>query len=181
MKPKTANEIFAELAKSSGDSDVNWHLAQKSEKLLFDQHQDAGDDRAERFVWRKKHEKIGIDKLDTDRISTIDRLKKEETQRELEKLARRKVEREREREEREREREAEQRQKESEYHREWEKQEDSFQLKQVKLRSKIRIEEGRAKPIDLLAKYISTEEDDLALDMHEPQTYLIVRLSFYLN
>jgi hypothetical protein len=45
-------------------------------------------------------------------------------------------------------------------------------LKQVKLRSKIRIEEGRAKPIDLLAKYINAEDDDLAIEMHEPYTYL---------
>lgn len=45
-------------------------------------------------------------------------------------------------------------------------------MKQVKLRSKIRIEEGRAKPIDLLAKYINAEDDDLAIEMHEPYTYL---------
>lgn len=31
-----------------------------------------------------------------------------------------------------------------------------------------------AKPIDLLAKYISSEEDDLAVEMHEPYTYLYV-------
>lgn len=48
-------------------------------------------------------------------------------------------------------------------------------MKQVKLRSKIRIEEGRAKPIDLLAKYISAEDDNLAVEMHEPYTYLNVR------
>ncbi len=42
----------------------------------------------------------------------------------------------------------------------------------MKLRSKIRIEEGRAKPIDLLAKYINGEDDDLAIEMHEPYTYL---------
>ena len=49
-------------------------------------------------------------------------------------------------------------------------------MKQVKLRSKIRIEEGRAKPIDLLAKYINAEEDDLAIEMHEPYTYLNVNI-----
>ena len=31
-----------------------------------------------------------------------------------------------------------------------------------------------AKPIDLLAKYISAEDDDLAVEMHEPYTYLYV-------
>lgn len=45
-------------------------------------------------------------------------------------------------------------------------------MQQARLRSKIRIEDGRAKPIDLLAKYISAEEEDLAVEMHEPYTYL---------
>ena len=35
--------------------------------------------------------------------------------------------------------------------------EDEFHLKQALLRSTIRISDGRAKPIDLLAKYISAE------------------------
>jgi len=33
-----------------------------------------------------------------------------------------------------------------------------------------------AKPIDLLARYISAEDDDLAVEMHEPYTYLNVRM-----
>lgn len=31
-----------------------------------------------------------------------------------------------------------------------------------------------AKPIDLLAKYISAEDNDLAIEMQEPYTYLYV-------
>lgn len=38
--------------------------------------------------------------------------------------------------------------------------------------SKIRIRDGRAKPIDLLAKYIGAEDDDLVVEMHEPYTFL---------
>ncbi|KAJ8304998.1 hypothetical protein KUTeg_018581 [Tegillarca granosa] len=72
---------------------------------------------------------------------------------ELEKVKKRRLERERELEEREKERERLQRDKEVEYFREWEKQEDT-------------------KPIDLLGKYISAEDDDLAIEMHEPYTYL---------
>jgi len=49
-----------------------------------------------------------------------------------------------------------------------------FHLQQAKLRSEIRIQDGRAKPIDLLAKYISAEDDELAVEMHEPYTYLYV-------
>lgn len=39
------------------------------------------------------------------------------------------------------------------------------------MRSKIRIDDARAKPIDLLARYIN-EEDDFIVDMREPYTYL---------
>lgn len=54
----------------------------------------------------------------------------------------------------------------------WERQEDQFHLEQARLRSRIRIQDGRAKPIDLLAKYTSAEEEVDAVEMHEPYTYL---------
>lgn len=101
---------------------------------------------------------------------------------------------------REQELEMLQREKEAEHFKTWEEQEDNFHLQQAKLRwvgssvgtcrwgagggqvmltvslfsprSKIRIRDGRAKPIDLLAKYISAEDDDLAVEMHEPYTFL---------
>jgi len=38
-----------------------------------------------------------------------------------------------------------------------------------------------AKPIDLLARYISAEDDDLAVEMHEPYTYLNVRLLYLIS
>ena len=60
------------------------------------------------------------------------------------------------------------------YYRVWEQQEDNFHLNQAKLRSTIRIEDGRAKPIDLLAKYVSAEDEDLSVELHEPYTYLNV-------
>lgn len=165
---KSAKEVFNDYLGTK--TDMDWHLKQKSESLLFEATKEP--EKNETFIWRKKNQKTGLDKLEPEKILMLNKLKQEETARELEKLKRRKIEREREREEREREREFEQRQKEAEYHQEWEKQEDSFHLKQVKLRSKIRIEEGRAKPIDLLAKYISAEEDHLAIEMHEPYMYL---------
>uniref|UniRef100_A0A673KNQ5 Splicing factor Cactin n=1 Tax=Sinocyclocheilus rhinocerous TaxID=307959 RepID=A0A673KNQ5_9TELE len=65
-----------------------------------------------------------------------------------------------------------QREKEAEHFKTWAEQEDNFHLQQAKLRSKIRIRDGRAKPIDLLAKYISAEDDDLSVEMHEPYTFL---------
>lgn len=124
------------------------------------------------FVWHRKMEKEGKKGLLQEELQKMQKLKMEENRRELEKVKKRRLEREKEQEEREKERERLQREKEAEYFREWEKQEDSFHLHQAKMRSKIRIHDGRAKPIDLLAKYISAEDDDLAIEMHEPYTYL---------
>ncbi|GAA6073252.1 cactin-like isoform X1 [Tachysurus ichikawai] len=64
--------------------------------------------------------------------------------------------------------------KEAKHFKTWAEQEDNFHLHQAKLRSKIHIRGGRAKPIDLLAKYISTEDDDLSVEMHELYTFLNV-------
>ena len=51
-----------------------------------------------------------------------------------------------------------------------------FHLEQAKLRSKLRIESGRAKPIDLLAKYInSANDEDVDIEMQEPYYLLRVR------
>lgn len=124
------------------------------------------------FTWGKKLEKEGKKNLSKDEIQHLHKQKMDESRRELEKVKKRRLEREKEDEEREKEREMMQREKEVEYFREWEKQEDSFHLNQAKMRSKIRIQDGRAKPIDLLAKYINAEDDDLAIEMHEPYTYL---------
>lgn len=124
------------------------------------------------FVWHRKMEKEGKEDILHEELQKMQKLKMEENRRELEKVKKRRLEREKEQEEREQERERLQREKEAEYFREWEKQEDSFHLHQAKMRSKIRIHDGRAKPIDLLAKYISAEDDDLAIEMHEPYTYL---------
>ena len=54
--------------------------------------------------------------------------------------------------------ELEDRQRENDKFSKWQHDEDQFHLKQAHLRSNIRIVDGRAKPIDLLAKYISAEE-----------------------
>ncbi|XP_059163412.1 splicing factor Cactin-like [Physella acuta] len=124
------------------------------------------------FVWTKKLEKEGKKDFAAEDLQAIARSKMLQNKAELEKVKKRRLEREREQEEREREREMLQREKEADYYKEWEKQEDGFHLSQAKLRSEIRIKDGRAKPIDLLAKYISAEDDELAVEMHEPYTYL---------
>ncbi|CAG0899594.1 unnamed protein product [Cyprideis torosa] len=124
------------------------------------------------FVWKKKLEKEGLADLGSEEIEERNRQKMIEMRDELEKVKARRQQYELEKAAREEESALEQRRKEAAQFREWEKQEDSFHLQQAKLRSKIRIQDGRAKPIDLLAKYISAEEDLDEVEMHEPYTYL---------
>jgi hypothetical protein len=55
----------------------------------------------------------------------------------------------------------------------WNKTEDVFHLQQAKLRSSIRIKEGRAKPIDYLGRYISymDESNEEEFELNTPLTY----------
>ncbi|XP_046398642.1 cactin [Ischnura elegans] len=124
------------------------------------------------FVWKKKLDKEGLTGVSREEIEVRNRQKQEENRKELEKVKKRRQEREQERQQREEEMALMQREKEAAQFEEWERQEDQFHLEQARLRSRIRIQDGRAKPIDLLAKYISAEEEVDAVEMHEPYTYL---------
>ncbi|KAG9343228.1 hypothetical protein JZ751_014207 [Albula glossodonta] len=124
------------------------------------------------FKWQKALEKKGISHLGEKELKERNKRIQEENRRELQKVKQLRLEREREKAMREQELEMLQREKEAEHFKTWAEQEDNFHLHQAKLRSKIRIRDGRAKPIDLLAKYISAEDDDLAVEMHEPYTFL---------
>ncbi len=46
--------------------------------LLFDKVKEP-EENSENFVWRKKNQKIGIDKLEPEKVLMINRLKQEET------------------------------------------------------------------------------------------------------
>ncbi|XP_042285221.1 cactin [Thunnus maccoyii] len=124
------------------------------------------------FKWQKALDKKGIGHLGEKELKERNKRIQEENRRELQKVKQLRLEREREKAMRETELEMLQREKEAEHFKTWAEQEDNFHLHQAKLRSKIRIRDGRAKPIDLLAKYISAEDDDLAVEMHEPYTFL---------
>ncbi|XP_037082055.1 LOW QUALITY PROTEIN: cactin-like [Pollicipes pollicipes] len=127
----------------------------------------------ETFRWNKKLQKEGLTDVPDEELEKMNRKKMEENKRELEKVKARRLERERERAERDQEMALLQSKQEAEHFREWEKQEDQFHLRQCSMRSRIRIQEGRAKPIDLLAKYISSAEELDAVEVHEPYTYLV--------
>ncbi|XP_055709602.1 splicing factor Cactin [Phlebotomus papatasi] len=126
------------------------------------------------FVWSKKLEKEGLKDATAEQLEALNRHKQLENKIELEKVKKRRQERELERQKREEEQNMMQRSREAAQFEEWERQEDQFHLEQARLRSKIRIQDGRAKPIDLLAQYISEKnlDDCLEMQMHEPYTYL---------
>lgn len=124
------------------------------------------------FVWSKKLAKDGLTDVSREELERINRTKQEENKIELEKVKKRRQEREQERQEREEAMMRLQREKEAEQFEAWATQEDQFHLEQARLRSRIRIADARAKPIDLLAKYINSEEEVDAVEMHEPYTYL---------
>ena len=124
------------------------------------------------FRWQKKLAKDGMEKVTDRELERMQRRKMEEQRLELQKVKESRLQREREREERQEQLDMEQRDRDNEKFSKWQEKEDEFHLEQAKMRSKIRIQDGRAKPIDLLAKYISAEEDVDAIEMHEPYTYL---------
>ncbi|XP_039759539.1 cactin [Pararge aegeria] len=124
------------------------------------------------FVWSKKLAKEGVKTVSHDELEALNRQKQMENKIELEKVKQRRLEREAERAERESEAAAAARAREAAQFHSWARHEDAFHLHQARLRSQIRIRDGRAKPIDLLAWYVSSEQCVDALEMHEPYTYL---------
>ena len=98
----------------------------------------------EPFSWKKKQETTG-DTIPRQGLQT-------QTFDEIEKVRRRRQDREMQLEEMERIRAEESRMKELENYDEWARKEEEFHLQQQKQRSAIRLVEGREKPIDVLAK-----------------------------
>jgi len=149
-------------------------LGWKSDMVTYDDDDNPFGDSAltQTFRWQKKLEKDGLGKINDEDLEDLSKRKIVEQREELEKVKRSRLEREKEKAERDEMDEIEQRGKESEKFAKWKADEDSFHMKQALLRSSIRIQDGRAKPIDLLAKYISADDDVDMVDMHEPYTYL---------
>ena len=98
----------------------------------------------EPFSWKKKQEKAG-DKIPRQGLQT-------QTFDEIEKVRKRRQDREAQFEEMERIRAEESRMKELENYDEWARKEEEFHLQQQRQRSAIRLVEGREKPVDVLAK-----------------------------
>ena len=118
------------------------------------------------FVWGKKKDK---DKSEgkVERDDEVSRLK---LMKDIDRVRKRRVDRENELEEMERLRAEEQRLREASQYENWEEKEEEFHTQQTKVRSKIRLIEKREKPIDILARHIllvesfnSSEKEELDL------------------
>jgi len=112
----------------------------------------------ETFTWKKKEEKAALNKeAPADKKNVFE---------EIEKVRKRRRDRELQFEEMERIRAEESRMKELENYDEWARKEEEFHLNQQRQRSAIRLVEGREKPIDVLAKNLLlfglSEEDRTA-------------------
>ncbi|KAI8907604.1 mid region of cactin-domain-containing protein [Powellomyces hirtus] len=136
-----------------------------------------------KFLWLKKREKETKQGLSMSQRVKRDVDRREEIDEELEKLKKRRNEREIEMQLREQEAARLQREQDRIAMGDWEAKENEFHLQQAKTRAQIRIKEERAKPIDVLAinlslagdSKIATEFDAMGLEMGVEEPYLIFR------
>lgn len=119
----------------------------------------------EKFVWKLKHEKE--EKRGVAKDARADQRRKEEVRKEIEKVKKRREEREQEKAEWEEEKARLQREQDVQSFQDWESKEDEFYLKQAKMAAEIRIQQGRAKPIDILYKNLSMDQD-FDFEVNEP-------------
>jgi len=142
----------------------------------------------QQFRWHKKNEKERKQGLSYAESQQRDALRRQEAKEELERLNKRRAEREVDARIREEEEMRMQRMQESAQMSEWLSKEDDFRLEQERARAAIRIKEKRAKAIDFLAlnlRYVNLpdpdeeekEDDDtgLEIDLDEPYNILDVR------
>lgn len=143
----------------------------------------------QQFRWHKKAEKekkMGLSQAEAQRRDAI---RRQEAKEELERLNRRRAEREKEQQLREEEEIRMQRLAESAQMAEWLAKDGDFQLEQEKRRAGIRLKEKRAKAVDFLVlnlKYVNPsdnaedglgiDEAGLEIDLDEP--YAILEVSF---
>lgn len=135
----------------------------------------------QQFRWHKKAEKERKSGLSLAEAQRRDAIRRQDAKEELERLNRRRAEREVEQRLREEEELRMQRLQESAQMSEWLEKEEDFQLEQERARATIRIKEKRAKAIDFLAlnlKYVNPPDDEekpednddaaLEIDLDEP-------------
>ncbi|KAJ8329676.1 hypothetical protein QVD99_003960 [Batrachochytrium dendrobatidis] len=137
----------------------------------------------QKFVWVKKREADTKKGITAAERSAAEEQRRREAVSELEKLSKRRAEREIEQQLREQEQLRMQQERDAMEVGDWISKEDDFHLEQAKLRAQIRVKEGRAKPIDVLAinlsigtdSQLAKEFDALGLEMDMNEPYLIFK------
>ncbi|GAV77475.1 CactinC_cactus domain-containing protein/Cactin_mid domain-containing protein [Cephalotus follicularis] len=125
----------------------------------------------EKFVWRKKIERDVTQGMSTLDMFSVKAEKKRQRERmaEIEKVKKRREERALEKAQHEEEMAMLARERARAEYQDWEKKEEEFHYDQSKIRSDIRLREGRIKPIDVLSKHLNGS-DDLDIEVNEPYT-----------
>lgn len=114
----------------------------------------------ERFVWRKKIERDLTQGLTPSEMSLKSEKKRQrDRMAEIEKVKKRREERAIEKAQHEEEMALLARERARAEYQDWQKKEEEFHFEQSKVRSEIRLREGRAKPIDVLSKNLNLSED----------------------
>ncbi|KAH7512065.1 splicing factor Cactin [Ziziphus jujuba] len=122
----------------------------------------------EKFVWRKKIERDVIQGAPLDGFSVkAEKEKQKARMAEIEKVKKRREERALERAQHEEEMALLARERARAEFQDWEKKEEEFHFDQSKIRSEIRLREGRIKPIDVLYKHLNGS-DDYEIKINEP-------------
>ncbi|XP_058098061.1 splicing factor Cactin-like isoform X2 [Magnolia sinica] len=124
----------------------------------------------EKFFWRKKIERDVGQGLTVEQISVkAEKKKQKERMAEIEKVKKRREERAIEKAQHEEEMAMLARERARAEFQDWEKKEEEFHFDQSKIRSEIRLREGRIKPIDILSKNLNCSED-FDIEINEPYT-----------
>ncbi|GMN39303.1 hypothetical protein TIFTF001_008516 [Ficus carica] len=122
----------------------------------------------EKFVWRKKIERDISHGVPLDEFSVkAEKKRQRERMAEIEKVKKRREERALEKAQHEEEMALLARERARAEYQDWEKKEEEFHFDQSKMRSKIRLREGRIKAIDILTKHLNSS-DDFDIEINEP-------------
>ncbi|KAK9921106.1 hypothetical protein M0R45_029633 [Rubus argutus] len=120
------------------------------------------------FVWRKKIERDVSHGASLDVFSVkAEKQRQRERMAEIEKVKKRREERALEKAQHEEEMALLARERARAEFQDWEKKEEEFHFDQSKMRSEIRLREGRIKPIDVLSKHLDGS-DDFDIEINEP-------------
>lgn len=122
----------------------------------------------EKFVWRKKIERDVTQGVPLDMFSVkAEKKRQKERMAEIEKVKKRREERAIEKAQHEEEMALLARERARAEFQDWEKKEEEFHFDQSKVRSGIRLREGRIKPIDVLSKHLDPS-DEFDFEIEEP-------------